>query len=89
MHKRLHSFLEKYDIIHILQFGFCAKHSTLLAILSLTESVEQTIAKGLFGCSIFIDLKKAFAAVNHSVLLQELQHYGVRRTGLTLSYPGF
>ena len=43
MHKRLYSFLEKYDILHSLQFGFRAKHSTLHALISLTESVKQTI----------------------------------------------
>ena len=32
MHERLYSFLEKYDIIHSLQFGFCTKPSTLHAL---------------------------------------------------------
>ena len=56
MHKRLYSFLEKYDILHSLQFGFRAKHSTLHALISLTESVKQTINEGTFGCGVFIDL---------------------------------
>ena len=38
-HKRLYSFLEKYDILHSLQFGLRCKHSTLHALISLTESV--------------------------------------------------
>ena len=47
--------------------------------IQITESIRNSIDSNEFGCGIFIDLKKAFDTVNHSILLSKLNHYGVRR----------
>ena len=53
MHKRLYDFFDTFQMLYPLQFGFREKHSTIHALLSLTESIKLSIDNGKFVCGIF------------------------------------
>ena len=72
------SYLDQHKILSERQFGFRKKHSTKLALISLTEEIRRSLDSGKFSCGIFIDLQKAFDTVDHEILLRKLDLYGIR-----------
>ena len=67
----------KYNILYENQYGFQEKRSTQHAIIDIVNQIQTNMDKNMYMCGIFIDLQKAFDTVNHSILLQKLQHYGI------------
>ena len=82
MYRRLYRFLAMHDILFSLQFRFQENHSIDHALVSLTETVKNTLDNKRFGCGIFIDLPKASDTVNHKILLSKMEHYRVRGCAL-------
>ena len=59
------------------------KHSTSLALIELLENLSTSIDSKNITVGVFIDLKKAFDTIDHSLLIRKLEFYGIRGKALS------
>ena len=78
--KRLKNFLKKHNILSENQYGFQCGKSTESTLTEIMEEISAAIDNKMSTIGVFIDVKKAFDTINHSVLIDKLEHYGVRGT---------
>ena len=78
MYNHVVEFMNINNIIYKYQFGFRQRHSTQQAIITLLNKITSSINSGDLMIGVFLDLKKAFDTVTHSILIREMYAYGIR-----------
>lgn len=74
VNKHLMGYLNKYKLIHECQSGFRQKHSCQTALVKLIDQWMACIDNGDIVGTLFIDFRKAFDMVDHSLLIKKTYH---------------
>ena len=67
-----------HETLYKFQFGFRKQHSTSHAIITLVDRINKALNSDKIMIGVFLDLKKAFDTVNHTILTKKLYAYGIR-----------
>ncbi len=80
IHKQLSSYLENNNLLTKTQYGYRNRHSTEFASMELLDRIYSHMEQSHIPIAIFLDLSKAFDTLDHSILLDKLQFYGIHDT---------
>ena len=72
------AFLDNHSIFYNRQLGFRKKHSTIHPVTDIITLCYEKLDNKLHCCLILLHIEKAFDRVDHQILNEKLNHYGIR-----------
>ena len=82
VHDQLSEFLTVNNILTSSKAAFRKLNSTTTSLISSTDRWHENMDNNKMNLAMFLDLRKAFDSVDHSICIKKLNSYGiVDRTG--------
>ena len=78
VHEQLYNHLTINNLLSVYQSGFRPSHSTVTALIDVTDYILDNAHQGLYTGVVFLDLKKAFDTIDPHLLLDKLSNIGLR-----------
>ena len=82
MYNRLFCFINDNKLLYDYQFGSQKGKSTYMAMVILIDKISEALDRGGCVIGVFLDFSKAFDTVDHKILLQKLEIYGIKNISL-------
>ena len=78
VYSRIIAFIERNGIVTDAQHGFSSKRSMETALQDFVNNVQTAIDNKMNPLRLFFDLSKAYDVLDHRLLLDKLNIYGIR-----------
>ena len=82
VHLQLYHYLDSNNLLSSAQFGFRPHHNTQDVLLKSVDDWKMALDKNELVGAVMIDLSKAFDTIDHSLLLDKLEAYGIQGADL-------
>ena len=80
---QIYKFLNDNSLLSKHQSGFRPKHSTLTTLIHMCDTLYENMDNGQLSGVVFLDIRKAFDSINHTILLQKMNdQFGIKNVEL-------
>lgn len=85
LYNQISIYMKNHNLLNDFQYGFREGCGTEEAVVNVVNFICKGLDEGSSGVAgIFYDFSKAFDLIDHDILIQKLEYYGVRGNELSL-----